>query len=144
MSLNKFIFMGRFCAAPEARHTGNGIPVTSFTIACDRDFKNKSTGEKETDFIDCVAWNSTADFVAKHFTRGSQAVVSGRLQIRSYTDKDGNKRKAAEVIVGNIYFAESKKAAEGDATPVNDPYNAPYPKAPAFAEVTDDSDDLPF
>lgn len=135
MSLNNIVLMGRFCAHPEARRASTGAAVTSFTLACERDFKAKA-GTKETDFIDCVAWNNTADFIAKYFTKGSQAVVSGRLQMRSYTDKEGKKRKAAEVIVSNIYFADTKRS---DAST-----NDEYAPAPAFAELSDDNEELPF
>jgi single-strand DNA-binding protein len=106
--LNHITIMGRLTAAPELRRTGTGTPVTSFTVAVDRDFKN-SGGEKETDFINCVAWRQTGEFVEKFFGKGSMAVVSGRLQIRTWTDKDGNKHREAEVVADNVYFGESKK-----------------------------------
>lgn len=99
--LNHIDIMGRMTKEPELRRTGTGTAVTSFTIACDRDFGN---GEKETDFIECVAWKNTAEFVSKYFKKGSMAVVSGRLQIRKWTDKGGNKRSTAEVIADNVYF----------------------------------------
>ena len=104
---NHIAIMGRLTRDPEMRRTGSGVAVTSFTIACDRDFGQN--GEKETDFIDVTAWRNTAEFVSKYFTKGRMAVVSGRLQIRSWTDKDGNKRKSAEVVADNVYFADSKK-----------------------------------
>ena len=107
--LNHITIMGRMTKDPELRRTGNGVAVTSFTIACDRDIANKKTGERETDFIDCVAWRGTGEFVDKHFKKGSMAVVSGRLQIRNWTDKEGNKRRSAEVVADNVYFGESKK-----------------------------------
>ena len=109
--LNKIIIMGRLTADPELRRTGSGIAVTSFTLAVDRDFSSKEGGEKETDFIDCVAWRSTGEFVANYFAKGRMAVVAGRLQIRLYTDKDGNKRRAAEVIADNVYFGDSKNSS---------------------------------
>lgn len=106
--LNNIIIMGRLTRDPELRRTQSGTAVTSFTMAVDRDFKSQS-GEKETDFIDVVAWRSTAEFVAKYFTKGRMAVVEGRLQIRDWTDKDGNKRRNAEVLADNIYFGDAKK-----------------------------------
>lgn len=107
--LNHIVLMGRLTRDVELRRTGSGIPVASFTIAVDRDGTNKQTNEKETDFIDIVAWRSTAEFVEKYFTKGRMAVVSGRLQIRNWTDKDGNKRRTAEVIAESVYFGDSKK-----------------------------------
>lgn len=106
--LNQAIIMGRFVRDPELRNTNIGTAVASFTLAVDRDFKSEN-GEREADFIDCVAWRSTAEFVCNHFAKGKAAVVSGRLQIRSWTDNDGNKRKNAEIVVQNIYFADSKR-----------------------------------
>lgn len=111
--LNTITVMGRLTRDPELRRTGSGIAVTSFTVAVDRDFASEGQ-EKETDFIDCVAWRQTAEFVSKYFTKGSMAVVKGRLQIRSWTDKDGNKRRTAEIVADNVYFGESKKAQEGN------------------------------
>ncbi|MBR7179221.1 MAG: single-stranded DNA-binding protein, partial [Oscillospiraceae bacterium] len=98
---------------PELRRTGSGIAVASFTVAVDRDFGGRDGGEKETDFIDCVAWRQTGEFVSKYFTKGRMIVVSGRLQIRSWTDKDGNKRRTAEVVADNCYFGDSKRDSEG-------------------------------
>ena len=112
--LNHIVLMGRLTRDPELRRTGTGIPVATFTLAVDRDFgSNKETGEKETDFIDIVTWRNTAEFVAKYFTKGSMIVVSGRLQIRGWTDKGGNKRRSAEVNADNCYFGESKGRSEG-------------------------------
>ncbi len=111
--LNHITLMGRFVRDPELRRTGTGTPVASFTLAVDRDFGKNENGEKETDFIDCVAWRSTAEFVSKYFTKGRMAVASGRLQIRNWTDNDGNKRRSAEVIADNVYFADSKKDDSG-------------------------------
>ena len=105
--LNKVIVMGRLTRDPELRRTGTGTAVTSFTIACDRDFKNQS-GEKETDFLDVTVWRNTAEFVSKYFTKGRVAIVEGRLQIREWTDKDGNKRRNAEIAADNVYFGDSK------------------------------------
>ena len=106
--LNNIVIMGRLTKDPELRRTGSGTAVASFTLAVDRDFGAKD-GEKETDFIDCVAWRQTGEFVSKYFTKGRMAVVSGRLQIRSYTDKDGIKRRNAEVVADNVYFGDSKR-----------------------------------
>ena len=111
--LNHITIMGRLTRDPELRRTGSGIAVASFTVAVDRDFGGRDGGEKETDFIDCVAWRQTGEFVSKYFTKGRMIVVSGRLQIRSWTDKDGNKRRTAEVVADNCYFGDSKR--DGDA-----------------------------
>ena len=113
--LNHITIMGRLTRDPELRRTGSGIAVGSFTVAVDRDFGGRDGGEKETDFIDCVAWRQTGEFVSKYFTKGSMIVVSGRLQIRSWTDKDGNKRRTAEVVADNCYFGESKRSNEGSS-----------------------------
>ena len=110
--LNHITLMGRLTRDPELRRTGNGTAVTSFSLAVDRDFKSQS-GEKETDFIDIVAWRSTAEFVSKYFSKGRMAVVEGRIQIRDWTDKDGGKRRSAEVIANNVYFGDSKKDDQG-------------------------------
>ena len=107
--LNHITIMGRLTRDPELRRTGSGIAVASFTVAVDRDFGGRDGGEKETDFIDCVAWRQTGEFVSKYFTKGRMIVVSGRLQIRSWTDKDGNKRRTAEVVADNVYFGDSKR-----------------------------------
>ena len=111
--LNHIVIMGRLTRDPELRRTGSGIAVASFTVAVDRDFGGRDGGEKETDFIDCVAWRQTGEFVSKYFTKGRMIVVSGRLQIRSWTDKDGNKRRTAEVVADNCYFGESKRSEGG-------------------------------
>ena len=110
--LNHITIMGRLTKEPELRRTGSGVAVTSFTLAVDRDFADKQSNQKETDFIECVAWKNTAEFVSKYFKKGQMAIVSGRLQIRSWTDKDGNKRKTAEVVADNVYFGEAKKDTE--------------------------------
>ena len=107
--LNHIVIMGRLTRDPELRRTGSGVAVASFTVAVDRDFGGRDGGEKETDFIDCVAWRQTGEFVSKYFTKGRMIVVSGRLQIRGWTDKDGNKRRSAEVVADNCYFGDSKR-----------------------------------
>lgn len=135
--LNKIILMGRLTRDPELRRTGSGTAVASFAIAVDRDFKSQN-GEKETDFIDVVAWRSTAEFVSKHFSKGRMAVVEGRLQIRDWTDKDGTKRRSAEVIADNVYFADSKR----DDTTAN--RNALAERAEQFAEIAEEYGELPF
>ena len=146
--LNKIILMGRLTRDPELRRTGSGTAVTSFSLAVDRDFKSQS-GEKETDFIDGVAWRSTAEFVAKYFTKGRMAVVEGRLQIREWTDKDGNKRRTAEVVADNVYFGDSKRDDQGantfGAAPASyGTYSAPASPASDFAMLDDDDAQLPF
>ena len=147
--LNKIFIMGRLTRDPELRRTANSTPVTSFSLAVDRDFKSQS-GEKSTDFIDVVAWRSTAEFVAKYFTKGRMAVVEGRLQLRDWTDRDGNKRRSAEVVADNVYFGESKRdsmASSGfDQTPPPVSYQAPANPAASsdFSTLMDDDPDLPF
>lgn len=113
--LNHITIMGRLTRDPELRYTQSQTPVASFTLAVDRDFGGRDGGEKQTDFIDCVAWRQTAEFVNKYFSKGSMAVVAGRLQIRDWNDRDGNKRRSAEVVVENIYFGESKRREDGAA-----------------------------
>ena len=112
--LNKIIVMGRLTRDPELRRTQSGTAVTSFSVAVDRDFKNQA-GEKETDFIDVVAWRNTAEFVSRYFTKGRMAVVEGRLQIRDWTDRDGGKRRSAEIVADSVYFGDSKKDDGGSA-----------------------------
>lgn len=114
--LNEIIVMGRLTRDPEMRQTGSGKDVANFTLAVDRDFKSQS-GERETDFIDCVAWGNSAGFVSKYFGKGRMAVVKGRLQIRDWTDNDGNKRRNAEIVAEDIYFGDSKPASGGMDTP---------------------------
>ena len=163
--LNHITIMGRLTRDPELRRTGSGIAVASFTVAVDRDFGGRDGGEKETDFIDCVAWRQTGEFVSKYFTKGRMIVVSGRLQIRSWTDKDGNKRRTAEVVADNCYFGDSKRDSEGGSSYGGNTYggnsyggnsySAPAPSyggyaapsgAPAsdFAMLDDDDAQLPF
>lgn len=142
--LNRITIMGRLVRDPELRRTGSGIACVSFTLAVDRDYSNKDGNEKETDFIDCVAWRSTAEFVSKYFTKGRMAVASGRLQIRVWTDKEGNKRRAAEVVADSVYFADSKKedASGGGYDPQQ---QAPaYPSPSDFAPLDDEDEKLPF
>lgn len=127
--LNRIIIMGRLVRDPELRRTQSGNAVTSFTLAVDRDFKSDG-GEREADFINCVAWRNTAEFVSKYFSKGRMAVVTGRLQNRSWTDKDGNKRTSAEVIAESVYFGDSKR--EDSAAPQE-----------TFEELPDDGE-LPF
>ena len=110
--LNHIVIMGRLTRDPELRRTGTGVAVASFTVAVDRDFGKNENGEKETDFIDCVAWRQTGEYVSKYFTKGRMAVVSGRLQIRSWKDKDGNNRRTAEIVADNVYFGDSRR--DGD------------------------------
>ena len=142
--LNNCTLMGRLVRDPELKHTGSGIPVASFTVAVDRDFADKQSGEKETDFVDIVAWRNTAEFVSKYFTKGRMAVVSGRLQMRKWTDKDGNKRTSAEVVAENVYFADSKKEAT-ESNGFAPQYSAPVQSEPGnFAVLTDDDSELPF
>ena len=147
--LNHITIMGRLTRDPELRRTGSGIAVASFTVAVDRDFGKNENGEKETDFIDCVAWRQTGEFVSKYFTKGRMAVVSGRLQIRSWTDKDGNKRRTAEVVADNVYFGDSRREGDNGGSfaapaPSFGGYSAPA-SAPAsdFAMLDDDAQ-LPF
>ena len=144
--LNHITIMGRLTRDPELRRTGSGVAVASFTVAVDRDFGKNENGEKETDFIDCVAWRQTGEFVSKYFTKGRMAVVSGRLQIRSWTDKDGNKRRTAEVVADNVYFGDSRREGEGvPAAGSFGGYSAPA-AAPTsdFAMLEDDDAQLPF
>jgi len=161
--LNHIVIMGRLVADPELRTTPSGVTVATFRVACDRDFKNKQTGERETDFVNVVVWRQTAEFVSRYFTKGRMAVVEGRLQIRPYTDRDGNKRSATEVVADNVYFADSRR--DGDdrgsyspapygsgtyapppapAQPAGGSYAAPMGGGDQFAELAGDDGDLPF
>lgn len=158
--LNKIFIMGRLTRDPELRRTQSGTPVASFTLAVDRDFKDKQTGERATDFIDVVAWRSTGEFVSRYFTKGRMAVVEGRLQLRDWTDKDGNKRRSAEVVADSVYFGDSKREDNGGgyggqggygAKGNYGGYSAPadgYPAQPdpdsEFTELTTGDGDLPF
>ena len=158
--LNHITIMGRLTRDPELRRTGSGTAVASFTLAVDRDFGKNENGERETDFIDCVAWRQTGEFVSKYFTKGRMAVVSGRLEIRGWTDKDGNKRRSAEVVADNVYFGDSRRDGEGapasfggnsygsygaaPAAPAYGGYSAPSAPASDFAMLDDDDAQLPF
>ena len=151
--LNQIVLMGRLTRDPELRRTGSGVAVASFTLAVDRDFAAQGA-EKETDFVDIVAWRNTAEFVSRFFTKGRMAVVTGRLQIRNWTDKEGNKRRSAEVVADNVYFGDSKRdgAASGgfDQTPsypqapAYQAPAAPAPSASGFSMLEDDDSELPF
>ena len=164
--LNHIVIMGRLTRDPELRRTGSGIAVASFTLAVDRDFSPKDGGERETDFIDCVAWRQTGEFVSKYFTKGRMAVVSGRLQIRNWNDKDGNKRRSAEVVADNVYFGDSKRDDQAGGSFGGNAYGGSYgggygapapaaggfggyaapssPSASDFAMLDDDDAQLPF
>ncbi len=153
--LNHITIMGRLARDPELRRTGSGIAVTGFTLAVDRDFAPKDGGQRETDWIDCVAWRNTGEFVAKYFTKGRMAVVSGRLQVRNWTDKDGNKRRTTEVIAENVYFGDSKRETRPStpspyvaaSTPTCAPYPAPAPEygeSPDFEPLDYEDAQLPF
>ena len=140
--LNHITIMGRLTKQPELRRTGSGVAVTSFTVAVDRDIANKETGKKETDFIDCVAWRGTGEFVEKYFNKGSMAVVSGRLQIRGWTDKEGNQRRSAEVVADNVYFGDSKKDATDNN--VGDKTASVAQPAQDFQQIIIPDEQLPF
>lgn len=157
--LNRIILMGRLTRDPELRHTQNGLAVASFSLAVDHDFKDKTTGERGVDFINIVAWRQTAEFVSRYFGKGRMAVVEGRLQMRDWTDKDGNKRTTAEVVADSVYFGDSKPAGDanyqsyappaqnsGSTYPTQQPQTPSYPSSTtqdAYAPLADDSD-LPF
>ena len=168
--LNKIFLQGRLVADPELRHTQSGVAVASFRLAVDRDFKDRETGERKADFINIVAWRQTAEFVTRFLTKGRLAIVEGKLQTRDYTDRDGNRRYATEVVADNVYFGDSRRDGEGGYSPAppasRGGYGAPagsgyapsgssyappadggYPAAPAvdqFADLTDDDGELPF
>ncbi len=142
--LNQIIIMGRLTRDPELRRTGSSVAVASFTLAVDRDFSGKDSGEKETDFIDCVAWRQTGEFVSKYFTKGRMAVVSGRLQIRTWTDKDGNKRRTAEIVADNVYFGDSKKDTDNAPSDQHVGFIKTTALAQDFAQLTDEDAQLPF
>ena len=153
--LNHITIMGRLTRDPELRYTQSQTPVASFTVAVDRDFGGRDGGEKQTDFIDCVAWRQTAEFVSKYFTKGSMTVVSGRLQIRDWTDREGGKRRSAEVVVDNMYFGESRRRDGDSSDNRSSSYSSSYssagsagrssaPAASAFSELDDGDGELPF
>ena len=158
--LNRIILMGRLTRDPELRRTQSGTAVTSFSLAVDRDFKSQS-GEKETDFIDVVVWRGTAEFVSKYFTKGRMAVVEGRLQIRDWTDREGGKRRSAEVVADNVYFGDSKRDGGGEYGAMSGGYSYSAPSAPSaspysgrgmepmggpsdFSEIGEEDGELPF
>ena len=155
--------MGRLARDPELRHTQAGVPVASFRLAVDRDFKDKNTGERTTDWIDVVAWRQTGEFVSRFLSKGRMAVVEGRLQMRDWTDRDGNKRTSAEIVADNVYFADSKRDGDGGgypqgsyhqgggysggsypAPPAPSGYGAPPADGDQFAELAGDDSELPF
>ena len=160
--LNKIFLQGRLVADPELRHTQNGIAVASFRLAVDRDFKDRETGERKADFINIVAWRQTAEFVSRFLTKGRLAIVEGKLQTRDYTDRDGNRRYATEVVADNVYFGDSKRdnadggsfnQSQGYAQSFNQvPQQQPAYQAPQnvsaapsdFSMLSDDDPDLPF
>ena len=157
--LNHIVIMGRLTRDPELRYTGSNIPVCSFTLAVDRDYSGRDGGEKQTDFIDCVAWRHSGEFVNKYFSKGSMAVVAGRLELRDWTDKDGNKRRSAEVNAEHVYFGESKRNDGGQAPAQqrqqqgyrsqNTGYQSnqqfpDYDYGGGFAELDEDDGDLPW
>lgn len=146
--LNQIAIQGRLVRDPELRRTNSGKAVTSFTLACDRDFKNQQTGEKEVDFIECVAWGGTAEMVEKYFHKGQMAVATGRLQLRGWTDKNGQKRRQAEILASNVYFCGSKESGTQASSGADNGYSTPAYQAPApaanFAELEDDDAQLPF
>lgn len=133
--LNKIFLMGRMTRNPELRHTQSGTAVASFSLAVER--QKSQDGSKQTDFIDCVAWRGTAEFASKYFTKGRMAVVVGRLQIRDWTDNDGNKRRSAEVVIDELYFGDSRRENNNDSTPPATPGNQ-------FSELEDADGELPF
>lgn len=137
--LNATVLMGRLVADPELRQTPTGVPVATFRIAVDRDLKNKETGEKEADFINVVAWRSTAEFVSRYFSKGRMVIVEGRLQTRNYTDRDGNKRTAVEVVADNIYFGDSKRDGDGRSNIASVP-----DAAGEFSKLSEDDERLPI
>ena len=148
--LNHIVVMGRLTRDPELRYTQSNTPVASFTVAVDRDFGRRDGGEKQTDFIDCVAWRSTAEFISRYFMKGSMAVVSGRLQIRDWTDKEGNKRRTSEIVVDNIYFGDSKRREGGESAGTESFSFDSASRGSAIAasreyeELSEDDGDLPF
>ncbi len=152
--LNHITIMGRLTRDPELRRTGSGVAVASFSVAVDRDYSGRDGGEKKTDFIDCVAWRQTGEFISKYFTKGRMIVVDGRLEMRDWTDKEGNKRRSAEIIVANAYFGDSKRDGDNGSSYAGSSYAAPAtgfggysaPASPAsdFAMLEDDDAQLPF
>ena len=148
--MNQIVLMGRLTRDPELRHTQSGTPVTTFSLAVDRGYTPKDGGERQTDFIDIVTWRNTAEFVAKYFVKGQMAAVTGRLQLRDWTDRDGNKRRSAEVVADNVYFTESKKSRDAggsynraDRDDQAGGYQTPVTGS-EFTELEEDDGDLPF
>ncbi len=146
--LNSISIMGRLSSDPQLRRTASGKAVASFSVACERDFKNQQTGEKEVDFIECVAWGGTAEMVEKYFHKGQMAVATGRLQLRDWTDKNGQKRRTAEILVNSVYFCGSKESGTQASSGADNGYSAPAYQAPApaanFPLLEDDDTRLPF
>lgn len=146
--LNQISIQGRFARDPELRRTNSGKAVASFALACDRDFKDQQTGKREVDFIECVAWGGTAEMVEKYFSKGQMAIVTGRLQLRDWTDKNGQKRRTAEILVSSIYFCGSKDSGAQGSSGAHGGYNAPGYQGDApggdFEVLEDDSSPLPF
>ena len=151
--LNKIFLQGRLVADPELRHTQNGVAVASFRLAVDRDFKDRETGERKADFINVVAWRQTGEFVSRFLTKGRLAVVEGKLQTRDYTDRDGNRRYATEVVADNVYFGDSKRDGAPTGGNFSAPpaysaptggYSAPVGGSSDFAEIDEEDGDLPF
>ena len=135
--LNKVFLQGRLVADPELRHTQQGTPVASYRLAVDRDYKSKDSNAQNTDFVNIVSWRNAAEFVSRYFTKGRMMLVEGRLQMRSYTDKDGNRRVAAEVVTDNVHFADSRKDGSNNE-------DGSLQESAGFGELTDDDGDLPF
>ena len=141
--LNKAVIMGRLTRDPEVKKTQSGVSVCSFSVACDRDIVDKDSGERNVDFINVTAWRNTADFVGKYFTKGRMAVVIGRIQVRNYTDKDGNKRTATEIVADSVYFGDSKKSTDdNNSAPAAASQSDPAPQNDS--QEGEDEDDLPF
>ena len=135
--LNKVFLQGRLVADPELRHTQQGTPVTSYRLAVDRGYKSKDQKGQDTDFINIVSWRNTAEFVSRYFTKGRMMLVEGRLQMRNYTDKDGNKRVAAEIVTDNVHFADSRKDGSNNE-------DGALQESAGFDALADDDGDLPF
>lgn len=144
--LNKIIIMGRLAHTPELKHTASGTTYTQFSLAVDRDFKDKQSGEKVTDWIDLVAWGNTAEFICKYFAKGRMMVASGRLQTESYTDKQGDKRKSTKVVVENAYFGDSKPSGTGSGSTASASVGQTTASGDDFVVIPDtvSDDDLPF
>lgn len=135
--LNKVFLQGRLVADPELRHTQQGTPVASYRLAVDRDYKSKDANAQNADFVNIVSWRNTAEFVSRYFTKGRMMLVEGRLQMRNYTDKDGNRRVAAEVVTDNVHFADSRKDGSNNE-------DGSLQESAGFEELADDDGDLPF